>query len=644
MINELNGKRVFVSGGAGVIGSALVPMLEAAGAQVLVGDLKPRPGHFGPSVRYIQGDLISLTLPELKSFNPQAFIHLAATFERSTETIGFWGENFHHNVFLSHHLMTLARDCPDLRRVVFASSYLIYDPALYQFESDQEQPFSLNEAHPISPRNLTGMAKLAHELELGFLSGFDDYPFTSVCVRIFRGFGLNSRDVISRWVRGLLRGEAISVYRAEGLFDYIYCKDSAEGLLRLMMADKATGVVNLGTGRSRRVQDVINALGTHFPDAVIGYEDSAIPYEASQADIKRMRSLINWAPRYTLEEAIAEIVTFERERLADVAEAAAPDNPVAVLVTSSARKVPLVKAMKAAAKKLGPDVLVIAGDIDPMAPTGYVADAFWQMPSTSDASIDALLEGCKARGIRAILPTRDGELPFWARNHALFRKHGIEIIVSSHDAVIRCFDKLAFADFGLAKGLPVIPASKTPEAMGPRLVVKERFGAGSDRIGLDLDPETACAQAGRLDNPIFQPFVAGEEISIDAWMDDAGNPVGLVLRRRDRVVHGESQITTTFRDTAIEVLAKEVLSALDLRGPAVMQVLVGQGGAISVVEVNARFGGASTTALVVGLDSLYWSLAQALGRLKQGVNFVRSAAEVRLVRVSSDLVLHDTDI
>lgn len=643
MINELNGARVFVSGGAGVIGSVLVPMLEAAGAQVLVGDRKPRPNHFGTGVRYIQGDLTALTLPELQSFAPQAFIHLAATFERSTETIGFWGENFHNNLLLSHHLMTLAQQCPDLRRVVFTSSYLIYDPALYQFDSVQEQPFALNEAHPISPRNLTGMAKLAHEVELRFLAGFYDYPFTSVCARIFRGYGLNSRDVISRWVRALLRGEAISVYRAEGLFDYIYCKDSAEGLIRLMMAEQATGIANLGTGRSRRVQDVVNALRTHFPEAIIHHEDSDIPYEASQADTTRMRSLINWTPQYTLEEAIAEIVMFERARQAEVYEMLHRDVPVAVLVTSSGRKVPLVQAMKVAAKKVGSHVRVIAGDIDPMAVTKYVADTFWQMPRTDDASIDALLEGCKARGIRVILPTRDGELPFWARNRELFHGHGIEVIVSSPDTVSRCLDKLAFAEFGLAHGLPVIPASQKPTDMGSRLVVKERFGAGSDGIGLDLDLDAACVHAGRLDAPIFQPFVKGKEISIDAWVDDAGRPAGVVLRRRDRVLRGESQITTTFRNTAIEALAEKVLSALDLRGPVVMQGLIGPEGAVSVIEVNARFGGASTTAIHVGLDSLYWSLAQALGCLKGGTVFARSAGEVRQVRMPADMILHDTN-
>ncbi|MEM7615263.1 MAG: NAD(P)-dependent oxidoreductase, partial [Pseudomonadota bacterium] len=313
---ELNGRRVFVSGGAGVIGLELIPKLVAAGAQVLVGDLKPRPAAFGPAVSYFHGDLNTLSQTQLDAFAPDIFIHLAATFERSTETIGFWGENFRHNVLLSHHLMTLGRACPSLRRVVFASSYLIYDQTRYQFDAEQTAPTRLAEGDPISPRNLTGMAKLAHETELEYLAGFDDYAFSSVCVRIFRGYGRNSRDVISRWVRALIAGEPITVYRPEGLFDYTYARDSAEGLMRLAASDQATGIVNLGTGRSRKVRDIVQTLRQHFPEAQIHEAESDIPVEASEADTTRLQALINWLPEYTLEDAIAEIIRFERDRSA----------------------------------------------------------------------------------------------------------------------------------------------------------------------------------------------------------------------------------------------------------------------------------------------------------------------------------------
>src|SRR5687768_4374262 len=98
-------ERVFVSGAAGVIGREIVPLLVERGYDVWAGDLKPRPSTFGPEVLYRQGDLNHLRPDEVDRFRPTAFIHLAATFERSTETYEFWDENFWHNVRLSHHLM-----------------------------------------------------------------------------------------------------------------------------------------------------------------------------------------------------------------------------------------------------------------------------------------------------------------------------------------------------------------------------------------------------------------------------------------------------------------------------------------------------------------------------------------------------------
>ena len=102
-------KRVFISGGAGVIGLQLVPKLSVVGAEIFVGDLKPRPINFGSNVRYRRGDLNTLSGTELEAFAPDTFIHLAATFERSSETYEFWSENFKNNVSLSHHLMTLVK-------------------------------------------------------------------------------------------------------------------------------------------------------------------------------------------------------------------------------------------------------------------------------------------------------------------------------------------------------------------------------------------------------------------------------------------------------------------------------------------------------------------------------------------------------
>ena len=109
-------KKVFVSGGAGVIGSVLIEKLYKKRAIIFVGDLKPKPTNFHKKIIYWQGDLNYITKEEIEEFSPEIFFHLAATFERSLETYKFWEENFHNNVLLSHHLMDCLKDIKNLKK------------------------------------------------------------------------------------------------------------------------------------------------------------------------------------------------------------------------------------------------------------------------------------------------------------------------------------------------------------------------------------------------------------------------------------------------------------------------------------------------------------------------------------------------
>lgn len=315
-----------------------------------------------------------------------------------------------------------------------------------------------------------------------------------------------------------------------------------------------------------------------------------------------------------------------------------------VLMTSAGSKIPLLRALRDAARRLDPDAKIVAGDSDPDAAGRYLADGFWRMPALDALDLETIISECRRRDVRTILPTRDGELGFWAGLGPALEAAGIRVIVSRPQAVALCLDKLAFAEWGTARDLPVIPAALQPDGfLGSSLVVKERFGAGSRSIGIGLSPADARRHAAGLDDPLFQPLVAGSEISIDAWLTSAGAVHGLVLRRRDRVVHGESQVTTTFSDARLEAQAAGVLERLGLSGPVVMQAIVTETG-LAVIEVNARFGGASTASLSVGLDTLYWSLFQ---RLRPGIFlpvFERRRGEIRQVRVSEDVVIHDPDL
>ena len=628
------GRRVFISGAAGVIGREMVPILVENGATLMVCDIEPIPEGYPTEVFFRRGDLNYITQEELDNFNPEIFIHLAATFERSIETYEHWVENFWHNVRLSNHLMTLMRNVKGLKRVVFPSSYLIYEKSLYSFDSAPVKPVNLKETDPISPRNLTGMAKLSHEIELDFLRMFKSDQFTSVCVRIFRGYGRNSRDVISRWVRDLINEKKIFVYRPEGIFDYLYAQDSANGLLKLGLSE-SEGVINLGTGRSRRVADVVEVLRKHFPNMRSEEVVSDIPYEASQADLTELKKAVNWVPEIDLETALLDIIDFEKNQDGEQQPPVAPN----VLITSISQKVPLIRAVRAAVKKVSDKPKIFGADLDNTCIGSYFVDAFWQMPRINELSIEELIRYCKSNNIEVIIPTRDGELEFFAYYKSTLSDNEIAVMVSEPSTVEACLDKLKFAELESIQDV-VIPASIEIEKLhSEKFVVKERYGAGSLSIGLNLDAMEAKSHAASLTNPIFQPFERGYEITVDAYITKNKEVKGLVMRKRVKVVNGESQVTTSFENASLQKRFIAFLNKSDFYGHIALQAIIDDADNVHLIECNPRFGGASTLSIHAGLDTFYWFYLEAMGTDISSYPFLPATKPVMQVRYFNDTYL-----
>lgn len=632
-------KRIFISGAAGVIGTEMVDILLSQGAILFVGDLKPCPEIWYNKLDYYQGDLNNICFNELNSFKPEYFIHLAATFERSAESYDFWQENFRHNIQLSNHLMSLIKDIKSVKSVVYASSYLIYDPKLYNFNQRQEIPYSLKETDPIYPRNLTGMAKLAHEIELRFLDIFKKHQFSISIPRIYRGYGRNSRDIISRWVRSILNDEEIKVYRPEGIFDYIYAKDTALGILKIADA-KVDGIINLGTGSARMVSDVVEILISNFPNAKIAYIESYIPYEASQADISKLMNKINWKPIYSLEEGIAEIIEFERARFNKP-----KINFGNVLVTSASKKIGLLKAIKKAANKISNEIKIFAGDTNPNALCKYFSDDFYLMPMTINSSKSDILKWCKKNNISAIVPTRDGELLFWANWKLDLLNNGIRVMVSGLQSVEICLDKLLFSSYCLKLNLPAINSDlRVDNCDSNCYVVKERYGAGSFSIAINVNKESALKHSQTLENPLFQPFIHGMEISVDAYITQTGVVKGIVTRFRSIVDNGESVITESFFNELLYNELLDIFRKLNLYGHVILQIILDANNKIHIIECNSRFGGASTLSIEAGLDSFYWFLNEANSINIDNMPFQLKKQKITQIRFPQDLIVYDTSL
>lgn len=315
MIMSYKGKNVLVTGGAGVIGMELVAILKRKGATVRCIDMVEKPRQF-PDVEYFQMDLSRFENQILFRFEPEIVFHLAADFERSEESEDFWESNFSNNVMASHYLLRHVLSCPTLKRIIFASSYLIYNKHLY---SDIGKVSILDENSTIDPRNLCGVAKLQTERDIEFFASIKN--FSHVSARIFRVYGKGSRDVISRWVRSAISGEPITVFSEDNKFDYIYAGDVAEGLVKLEESG-ATGIFNLGTGTATAIKDVVKILERIHPSIEINRIDKTIWNESSCASMEKAKQALGWLPPTTVDEGILKLFAYERERMKDAASPA----------------------------------------------------------------------------------------------------------------------------------------------------------------------------------------------------------------------------------------------------------------------------------------------------------------------------------
>ena len=115
-----------------------------------------------------------------------------------------------------------------------------------------------------------------------------------------------------------------------------------------------------------------------------------------------------------------------------------------ILITSISRKVLLVKQFKRVATNFS-DVTIFTGDVDSDAVGLMYSDKHLILPKDKDLDfIDKMLDICLENNIELIIPTRDEELPLFAKNVKKFNECGCSVLVSSLETINICQNKSEF--------------------------------------------------------------------------------------------------------------------------------------------------------------------------------------------------------
>ena len=262
------------------------------------------------------------------------------------------------------------------------------------------------------------------------------------------------------------------------------------------------------------------------------------------------------------------------------------------------------------------------------------------LPKLRELSDDDLIAFLSKAGVTHILPTRDGELRYWSSRTNLLLAHNVMFLGSTLNAINICEDKFIFFQEVSPSGLKVIPCFQSPDYSGfEKWVVKERRGSGSKGLLISVDKFRAEEFGASLSEPIYQPYIAGKEFTAEGWINSSGECMAVLLRWRDKVVNGESFVSTTFRNTDWENKIKTLFSSINgLKGHCLGQFIVDHEENLNLVEINPRLGGASPLSLSAGMNSILWSLWEETGDHSLEPDF-QPLPGVRLTKLNGEVFI-----
>lgn len=305
---------VFVTGGAGFIGSHVVPMLLERGHKVRVFDNMFR-GDREKVAEWVATGNVELIDQDVRYGGAvhaamkgcEDVIHLAAVSINKSQADPF--ESVDINVVGSNNVFAAAAD-HGVRRVVFASSASVYgDP----------ETLPMKEDGPTDPLTPYCIAKLAGEQLLDFYARRS--TLTWIGLRFFNVYGPGQKptayytSVINHFVKRLRNGEPpIIDGKGEQSMDFVHVHDIARSVVLSLDVDpaKANLAINIGTGIDTTVAELartlIAAVGVNV-EPQFNPRDVLVSRRA--ADITRAREVLGWEPTIDVQTGMKELITTE---------------------------------------------------------------------------------------------------------------------------------------------------------------------------------------------------------------------------------------------------------------------------------------------------------------------------------------------
>jgi UDP-glucose 4-epimerase len=321
---NVEGAKILVTGGCGLIGSTTIDLLLREDvAKIVIFDNLVRGSMHNVAeilkdrrVELIKGDIRDVEATRRVSEGMDAIIHMAAIritacAENPREAMEVMC-NGSFNVVEAAHLA-------GVKRIVCASTASIYGLA-DNFPTTEKD-------HPYNNRTWYGASKIMLE---GLLRSFNDMYGTEYCAfRYFNVYGPRMdihgkyTEVLIRWMERIEAGQPpLILGDGKTSMDFIYIDDIAAANVAGLRSDVSDEVFNVASG----VETDLNALAEALmrvmgkklqPEYGPERKVNAVPRRL--ASIEKTKRMLGWSPKVDLEEGLERLVTWWRANKEHVA-------------------------------------------------------------------------------------------------------------------------------------------------------------------------------------------------------------------------------------------------------------------------------------------------------------------------------------
>lgn len=310
--------RVFITGGAGFIGSHLADHYVNAGHQVTILDnfstgSKSNIAHLEGKVTTVDGDIRNIELVESLTKDADLVLHMAAALGVNT-ILESPLESMSINITGSEVVLNAAAKFN--KRIIIASTSEIYG-------KNPKQPLSETDDRVVgAPQKIRWTYSDAKAIEEAMAFALHQEKRLAVTtVRLFNTVGPRQTGrygmVVPRFVHAALKNEPITIY-GDGTQSRVFCHvaDAVQAIATMASTDSTIGdVYNVGgTGEVTIQQLAEQVLAVTESQSEITYTPYSKAYPAGFEDIQRrvpditkVKAAINWAPTKDLKQIISDI-------------------------------------------------------------------------------------------------------------------------------------------------------------------------------------------------------------------------------------------------------------------------------------------------------------------------------------------------